>query len=68
MDKEIKTQKKQWHQPELVVLVRGTPEEAVLQGCRAGPGDPGVGGSNASLGPGCGYNACTEQCLSNQRS
>ncbi len=26
-----------WHKPELVVLVRGRPEEAVLQMCKAEP-------------------------------
>jgi hypothetical protein len=63
-----KTPKKQWHQPELIVLVRGMPEESVLSGCRAGPLDPGVGGSNSNQGPGCGYSSCTRQCSSNQQS
>jgi hypothetical protein len=35
MDDEIKTQRKQWHKPELRVLVRSNPEEAVLQACRS---------------------------------
>ncbi len=30
--------KKQWHKPELIVLVRGKPEEAVLGGCKAWTG------------------------------
>jgi len=34
MDEEIKTQRKQWQKPELVVLVRSKPEEAVLAGCK----------------------------------
>jgi hypothetical protein len=63
-----KTTKKQWDQPELIVLVRGTPEEGVLTGCRAGAADPGMGGSNNNQGPGCGWNSCRSQCSSNQRS
>ena len=31
------TEKKKWQSPELIVLVRGKPEEAVLMGCK----DPG---------------------------
>ena len=34
MDEEIKTQRKQWQKPELIVLVRSKPEEAVLQACK----------------------------------
>jgi hypothetical protein len=38
--------KKVWQRPELVVLVRSRPEEAVLAGCKypgvAGPGRPSV--------------------------
>jgi hypothetical protein len=72
MDEEIKAQKKQWHQPELIVLVRGRPEEAVLTGCRAGPGTGGscIGGtsSNNCQGPGCGYNGCAASCSGNQKS
>jgi hypothetical protein len=36
MDEEIKTQRKQWQKPELVVLTRSKPEEAVLTVCKAG--------------------------------
>jgi hypothetical protein len=71
MDEEIKTQRKQWHQPGLIVLVRGTPEEAVLQFCKAGPATGGKSGSNNNEGPGCGYNThgtCTASCLNNLRS
>jgi hypothetical protein len=68
MDETIKTPKKQWHQPELVVLVRGTPEEAVLSFCKAGPGDPGAGGSNNNQGPGCGYSSCASSCSANKKS
>ncbi len=42
--------KKAWRRPELVVLVRSRPEEAVLAGCKypgvAGPGRPGVQACN----------------------
>jgi hypothetical protein len=34
MDEEIKAQKKQWQKPELIVLVRIKPEEAVLITCK----------------------------------
>lgn len=34
MDKEQKTEKKAWRKPELIVLLRGNPEESVLVGCK----------------------------------
>jgi hypothetical protein len=34
MDEKIKTQRKQWQKPELIVLVRSKPEEAVLSQCK----------------------------------
>jgi hypothetical protein len=34
MDKHIKNKKNQWSKPELIVLVRGAPEEAVLAACK----------------------------------
>jgi len=34
MDEEIKTEKQPWQKPELVVLVRSKPEEAVLTTCK----------------------------------
>ena len=34
MGKKIKTVKKPWQKPELVVLVRGNPEESVLTSCK----------------------------------
>jgi hypothetical protein len=37
MNEETKIEKKQWQKPELVVLVRATPEETVLSTCRFGP-------------------------------
>lgn len=36
MDKDIRTEKKPWSKPELIVLLRGNPEEAVLVGCKMG--------------------------------
>jgi hypothetical protein len=35
MNEEPKTEKKQWTKPELIVLVRSKPEEAVLAACKA---------------------------------
>ena len=35
--------KKRWQKPKLIVLVRGKPEEAVLQICKASPGPGSVG-------------------------
>jgi hypothetical protein len=34
MDARIKTEKRPWQKPELIVLVRSQPEEAVLTGCK----------------------------------
>lgn len=39
------TGKKQWHQPELLVIVRSHPEENVLASCK-GPGSSGPGFSH----------------------
>ena len=43
MGKEIKTEKRPWQKPELIILVRSRPEEAVLMGCKiataSGPDD-----------------------------
>jgi hypothetical protein len=44
-------EKKEWKSPELVVLVRSKPEEAVLAACKAGPAS-GSGGPGAVDG-GC---------------
>jgi hypothetical protein len=44
----METEKKQWTKPELLVLVRNKPEEAVLVTCK---------GVNA--GPLAGYSACS---------
>ena len=34
MNEEIKTERKQWQKPELIVLVRNKPEEVVLTACK----------------------------------
>ena len=39
MEIQKKTEKKQWRKPELVVLVRSKPEEAVLGYCHTGTSD-----------------------------
>ena len=46
MDEEIKTQRKQWQKPELIVLVRSKPEEAILAGCKGGVQGGRAGGPN----------------------
>jgi hypothetical protein len=43
---EQQKQKKEWKTPELIVLVRGKPEEAVLAACKKG-GMAGPTGSNS---------------------
>ncbi len=45
MDEEIKTQRKEWQKPELIVLVRSKPEEAVLTHCKVN-NLPGAGAVN----------------------
>jgi hypothetical protein len=40
--------KKAWVTPELIVLVRSKPEEAVLSGCKVGAGTAGPGNQWAS--------------------
>ena len=34
MEEKIGIEKKPWSKPELILLVRGNPEEAVLAGCK----------------------------------
>ena len=48
MNEEPKTEKKQWTKPELIVLVRSKPEEAVLAACKVRPGN----------GPDCNDSTC----------
>jgi hypothetical protein len=49
MKKQIKTVMKPWKKPELIVLVRGNPEESVLTSCKV------MGGS--------GYHNTNNSCL-----
>ena len=52
------TTKKPWFKPELIVLVRGKPEEAVLESCKyynvSGVGNPDGGYGFCFSGSGCG--------------
>ncbi|MDH4068076.1 MAG: hypothetical protein OEU97_03980 [Dehalococcoidia bacterium] len=54
-----------WSKPELVVLVRSRPEEAVLQGCKragqtVGAGSQFDGCVTVNKGGNCTVNACLE--------
>ena len=49
-----------WSKPELIVLVRGGPEEAVLTGCKLVAGSSGSGNRNSS----CSYPTCDVPCFS----
>ena len=51
MDERIETQRKQWQRPELTVLVRSKPEEAVLTACKYDT-------KTASTGSNVSYNGC----------
>ncbi len=59
MPKTIKKEK--WGKPELIILVRGKPEEKVLVGCKLEnsgssiAGVPGVAGCGNKSGWGCDY-------------
>jgi hypothetical protein len=66
MDDEIKTQGKHWQKPELTVLVRSRPEEAILQTCRT-PGTPTGYGHNRAE---CYYpnSGCPGSCSGESRS
>ena len=48
-----------WSRPELIVLVRGGPEEAVLSGCKQG----GTNTGNADTNVGCYFGSCTQCAL-----
>jgi hypothetical protein len=60
MGKKIKTVKKPWQKPELVVLVRGNPEESVLTSCKV-IGSLGYHNTNNSC---LWEHACTSVCSS----
>lgn len=52
--------KKPWSQPRLVVLVRGTSEESVLQTCKGGAGaSRNTADTGCAVNPGNCGNACT---------
>jgi len=55
--------KKAWVTPELIVLVRSKPEEAVLEACKYWE----IGGSNQAVASGCSQGCvypCTDQLSS----
>jgi hypothetical protein len=60
MDEKIKTEKRPWQKPELIVLVRSKPEEAVLSGCKSSGhgGSPGVTPYYDQVGCWSPFNAC----------
>jgi hypothetical protein len=47
---ELTTQKKVWVTPELIVLVRTSPQEAVLAGCSKPARPTGIFGDTCSIG------------------
>jgi len=51
---------KEWNRPELVIVVRSTPEENVLLECKYNGAGEGIGLSQTSLGHGC--QAAQGQC------
>ena len=55
--------KKEWSEPELIVLVRSKPEEAVLSGCK-GSGSPG---SSDIQNTGC-QTECSEEGKCHEQS
>lgn len=52
------TKKKTWKKPELIVLVRGKPDEAILQGCKE---------ALAVIDADRRYNTCNEYTISFRR-
>jgi hypothetical protein len=55
----METEKKQWTKPELIVLVRNKPEEAVLGACKMVSGPDGPLATYIA----CGTDACAGWCL-----
>lgn len=51
--------KKAWVSPELIVLVRSKPEEAVLGSCKMLAGGSGPDNANSACMTTCGIAACT---------
>jgi len=64
MNEPSKTEKKPWEKPELIVLVRSTPEELVLAACKY-LGKKTAANTNAVNN--CSYGACTV-CSANSTS
>jgi hypothetical protein len=60
---EQQTQKKEWKTPELIVLVRSKPEEAVLAVCKAPPTRTGPHQGDCQIRSGVG-NSCTSTGIS----
>jgi len=58
--------KKSWHAPSLVVLVRGRPEETVMDTCKGSPHTGGTGPETAN--PGCYKETACIHCLFLQTS
>jgi hypothetical protein len=48
---QIEQSKKEWEKPQLIVLARGEPEEAVLGLCKASGSGSGPGGSCPVVAP-----------------
>ena len=59
MSGDKKVEKKVWQKPELVILTRSTPEEAVLTACKLG---------GATTGPTTGVACSQASCLANKNS
>lgn len=49
--------KKEWREPELIVLARNNPEEAVLIGCKAWSGENSKGGGYGNVNKWCIYDS-----------
>jgi hypothetical protein len=58
MDEEIKTKKKQWQKPELVVLLRTKPQEGVLTNCKTSSTTYVPGNPNTPCDGGISYPTC----------
>ena len=65
MGETIKTEKKQWEKPELIVILRSKPEEAVLASCKGA----GKSGSSGFYFNSCSYNSsCSAACSTDTKS
>lgn len=59
MSNDSREGKKTWQKPELIILTRSTPEEAVLTACKLG---------NSTLGPATGLSCAQTTCSVNKNS